>query len=151
MLGSLAKDEKLMKLFPTGDELEALLRKFTDKQERFEAVMKESRRARQLQTDLALFYRKSAGAKDALKIPYKQKDAYDAAYGRKIQEPVTRLLRLAPEIEENLRIVADYSMTYASYSGLPGAANTFKDQLDRYRAVAKEANDLIREIRGEEE
>ena len=119
-------------------------------QENYDKVLAESRRVRQMQTDLADFYRKAVHDRKAFMQPYKLKLAYDEAFNGKVLAPVAELLKIAPYVEEELRRLGGASLAYANDPNNPEKTALLREFLQRYGEISKSGNDIIREIRNEE-
>lgn len=149
-LRALAENETLLKKFASAEEFEAMLVGDAGNKENYGKVLAESRRVRQMQTDLANCYRKAVREKEELKLPFKVRPVFDEAFNKKILAPLAQLLKIAPYVEEELRHLARVSLAYASEPHNPEKAALLKEFLRRYNEVAEDGNATIREIMGEE-
>ena len=149
-LRSLEENDALLQKFTPVVEFESMLVGDAKNQENYGKVLAESRRVRQMQTDLADFYRKVVHDRKAFPQPHKLKLAYDEAFNKKILAPVAELLKIAPSIEEELRRLSGASLAYANDPNNPEKTALLREFLQRYGEVSKSGNDIIREIRNEE-
>ena len=149
-LRSLEENDALLQKFIPVVEFGSMLMGDAKNQENYGKVLAESRRVRQMQTDLADFYRKAVHDRKAFPQPHKLKLAYDKAFNEKILAPVAELLKIAPYIEEELRRLSGASLAYANDPNNSEKTALLREFLQRYGEVSKNGNDIIREIRNEE-
>ena len=148
-LRSLEENDALLQKFIPVGELPMLVGAAKN-QESYDKVLAESRRVRQMQTDLADFYRKVVHDRKAFMQPHKLKLAYDEAFNGKVLAPVAELLKIAPYIEEELRRLSGASLAYVNDPNNPEKTALLREFLQRYGEVSKSGNNIIREIRNEE-